>query len=96
MPRRGDCSRRNLDNANVDSAHAGIAGEIENEAMYERHLKQVEIPEIRSALQRLQRASKENHLPAFRRCLEREKAQKGRPRGRPGNAGCGGRRRRCE
>ncbi|MCB2108125.1 MAG: DUF2202 domain-containing protein [Rhodobacteraceae bacterium] len=78
----------------ADACRAGIAGEIENEAMYECHLKQVKIPEIRSVLQRLQRASKENHLPAFRRCLEREGIQTGRPRSRPGHLACGGRRRR--
>jgi len=54
-----------------DACRAGVEAEIENEAMYERMLKEVTDPSVRSVLQRLQRASKERHLPAFRRCLER-------------------------
>lgn len=74
----------------ADACRAGVEAEIENEAMYERLLKQVTDPVARSVLQRLQRASKERHLPAFRRCLERETA-----RGRSSDSSTPGRARRA-
>lgn len=56
----------------VDACRAGVDGEIENEAMYERLLRQISDPAVLTVMRRLQRASQERHLPAFRRCLERE------------------------
>jgi rubrerythrin len=50
---------------------AGVAAEIENEALYTRLLERVIDPRVRVIMQRLQAASRERHLPAFRRCLER-------------------------
>lgn len=55
----------------ADACRAGVEAEIENEAMYERLLSHVTDPSVRLVLQRLQRASRERHLPAFRRCLAR-------------------------
>jgi len=56
----------------ADACRAGVEAEIENEAMYERLLQQINEPAVRIAMRRLQRASQERHLPAFRRCLQRE------------------------
>jgi len=50
----------------------GVAAEIENQAMYERLLVMTDVPEVRAVFLRLQAASRDNHLPAFKRCLERE------------------------
>ena len=49
-----------------------IAGEIENAAMYDRLLSQVDDPAVKNVLLNLQDASQNRHLPAFKRCLERE------------------------
>jgi len=56
----------------VDACRAGVEAEIANAAMYERLLTQVSDTRAREVLQRLQQASQERHLPAFRRCLDRE------------------------
>lgn len=56
----------------LEACKAGVEAEIANAAMYERLLTQVSDPRAREILQRLQQASQERHLPAFRRCLERE------------------------
>jgi len=53
------------------ACRAGVEAEIENEAMYERLLRQIGDPAARRVMRRLQQASRERHLPAFRRCLER-------------------------
>lgn len=51
----------------------GVQGEIENGAMYERLLAMtVGYPDVQRVFRQLQRASQENHLPAFQRCVHRE------------------------
>lgn len=55
----------------AEACKAGVEAEIENEAMYERLLRQISDPAALTVMRRLQRASKERHLPAFRQCLER-------------------------
>jgi rubrerythrin len=50
---------------------AGVEAEIENAAMYERLLAQVSDARVRGVLMSLQEASRQRHLPAFRRCAER-------------------------
>lgn len=50
----------------------GVKDEIENAEMYERLLAAtIDYPDVQTVLKQLQRASKENHLPAFQRCVER-------------------------
>ena len=56
----------------LEARRAGVDAEIENEAMYERLLRRTNDPAVVAVMRRLQRASQERHLPAFRRCLERE------------------------
>ncbi|MEJ1996483.1 MAG: hypothetical protein P8X75_14970 [Limibacillus sp.] len=48
-----------------------VEGEIENTRMYERLLSEIRHPEVRRVILRLQAASRDNHLPAFQRCLQR-------------------------
>ncbi|MGF1644644.1 MAG: hypothetical protein ACFCUJ_13470 [Thiotrichales bacterium] len=48
---------------------AGVAGEINNIKLYDRLLHQVAQADVRHTFFHLQRASRESHLPAFRRCL---------------------------
>ena len=70
---------------------AAVEGEIENAEMYDRLLGQVSHPDVRRVLMNLQAASRDNHLPAFQRCLQRESAEgRGRPeRGPDGDRGPG-------
>jgi len=70
---------------------AAVAAEIENGEMYERLLAAIGHPAVRAVMLRLQAASCDNHLPAFRRCLDRERGGRG---GRRREGGGGGRRRR--
>lgn len=49
----------------------GVQAEVENIALYERLLK-LEMPkDVQEAFTRLQAASRDNHLPAFKRCATR-------------------------
>lgn len=61
----------------ADACRAAVKGEIENAEMYERLLAGVDETAVRQVLQRLQAASRDNHLPAFRRCLAREESERG-------------------
>lgn len=73
------------------ACETGVEAEIENAAMYDRLLKQAEAyPNVQAVLRQLQRASQQNHLRAFQRCVVRENNQ-----GSLSGAGLGaGRRRR--
>lgn len=60
----------------LEACRVGVEAEIENGKMYDRLLKLAEdYPDIHAVLIRLQRASVENHLPAFQRCVERGGSQ---------------------
>jgi rubrerythrin len=52
-----------------EACAAGADAEIENQALYARLLDRVTDVEARAVMLRLQAASRERHLPAFRRCL---------------------------
>ncbi|MDD2676219.1 MAG: DUF2202 domain-containing protein [Methylacidiphilaceae bacterium] len=67
----------------AEACRAGVEAEIENQAMYERLLKEIQEPQARRVMQRLQRASLERHLPAFQRCLEHEPNGRGHRAGQP-------------
>lgn len=64
-----------------------VQAEIENIALYDRLIPGIGDQAVRKVLQNLQDASRNNHLPAFRRCLAREK---GEPDGNPAGRGRGG------
>lgn len=56
----------------LEACQVGVEAEIENAQMYDRLLKlTVDYPDVQLVLTQLQRASTENHLPAFQRCVER-------------------------
>ncbi|VTZ25278.1 conserved hypothetical protein [Methylocella tundrae] len=50
---------------------AGIQGEIENVAIYDRALKSTQRPDILAVYQALRSASQDRHLPSFQRCAQR-------------------------
>jgi hypothetical protein len=55
-----------------EACQQGVKGEIENREMYERLLNSTQdYPDVQRVFLNLQRASQENHLPAFQRCAER-------------------------
>lgn len=63
-----------------EACRAGVQGEIENAALYDRLLEQsAAYPDVQRVLGNLRRASQENHLKAFQRCAE---GQAGAGRGR--------------
>jgi hypothetical protein len=70
----------------------GVAGEIDNGEMYERLLAVTTQRDIIQVFENLQRASRQNHLPAFRRCVSRT-SDDGVPDER-GDGNCGHRERR--
>ncbi len=55
----------------LEACRAGIQGEHDNIAMYDRFLRQTKVPEVLTLFQRLQAASRQHHLPAFERCAAR-------------------------
>ena len=68
----------------AEACRAGVEAEIENQAMYERLIKEINDPQALAVMRRLQQASQERHLPAFQRCLERESSGRSLSRKRPG------------
>jgi len=64
----------------LEACQAGVQAEIDNAEMYERLLHSTrQYPDVQVVLRQLQRASRENHLPAFQRCVERGGGAKGSP-----------------
>ena len=61
----------------LEACQQGVQGEIENREMYKRLLNLTqEYPDVQRVFLNLQRASQENHLPAFQRCAEKGKNTK--------------------
>lgn len=54
-----------------EACRAAVAAEEDNAAMYERLIAAVDDDDVRRVLRRLQAASRDNHLPAFQRCVAR-------------------------
>lgn len=55
------------------ACRSAVEAEKENMAMYERLLKATPEPDVRRVLENLQSASRDRHLPAFERCLQRRR-----------------------
>jgi len=55
-----------------EACEAGIRAEIRNAEMYERLKAATARPDILAVFEMLQAASRDHHLPAFRRCAGRE------------------------
>ena len=66
-----------------EACEAGIRGEIENSALYERLKAATSRPDILTVFKMLEAASREHHLPAFRHCAERSGAPPGYAHRRP-------------
>ena len=60
----------------LEAYRLAVEAEIENAKMYERLLDlSKDYPDVQHVLKQLQYASQENHLPAFRRCFDRERGR---------------------
>ncbi len=55
----------------LEACETGVSAELENIDLYDRLIAATDLPDVRAVLQRLQAASRDHHLPAFRRCVER-------------------------
>lgn len=53
------------------ACEAGVQAEVANTAMYDRLIESIGRADMLTVLRNLQTASQERHLPAFRRCVER-------------------------
>ena len=61
----------------LEACEKGVQGEIENREMYQRLLNLTqEYPDVQRVFLNLQRASQENHLPAFQRCAGEREAKR--------------------
>ena len=69
----------------LEACQTGVTAEIENIALYDKLLPTIDDAAARDVLTRLQWASRENHLPAFERCV----ARGGTPGRGPGGGGGG-------
>jgi hypothetical protein len=55
----------------LEACQLGVAAEVVNLTMYDRLIEATDLPDVIEVLKRLQAASRDNHLPAFQRCVER-------------------------
>jgi hypothetical protein len=55
-----------------EACEAGVAAEVANAGLYDELLSGTQRTDIREVYENLLEASQERHLPAFRRCAERE------------------------
>jgi hypothetical protein len=74
----------------VEACRAGVEAEIDNAALYDRLLAGTTRPDLLAVYRNLQQASQHNHLPAFRRGVERRGHRPG-GRARRGSRWRGGR-----
>ena len=78
----------------LKACQMGVDAEIENITLYDRLIEATDLPDVVEVLKRLQAASRDNHLPAFQRCVERGGAAgrgpgAGRKGGKPFGTGGG-------
>lgn len=62
----------------AEACEHAIEGEIENIALYDRLIPMIADPAARQVMENLQAASRDRHLPAFKRCLDQERGRSGR------------------
>ena len=83
----------------LEACQIGVRSEIENGQMYRRLLALTkEYPDVQRVFLNLQRASQENHLPAFQSCVERSQTNnlsRNKPRSRNNRRRSGCRDRYC-
>jgi hypothetical protein len=71
LPAIPDPDRVDIPDSLLKACQMGMDAEIENLTMYDRLIEAADLPDVIEVLKRLQAASRDNHLPAFQRCVER-------------------------
>jgi hypothetical protein len=71
LPPEPDLNRIGAPDSLLEACRTAIAAEVANVALYEQLMIQTDLPDVLAVLQRLQSASRDNHLPAFQRCADR-------------------------
>lgn len=69
VPINNWASKIEVPNTLIECCEMGVAGEINNIAMYNNLLSYANEPDVKDVLFKLQAASFNNHLPAFRNCV---------------------------
>jgi len=68
VPAEPDPALLNVPETLQQACQMGVTSELENVAMYDRLIADTDLQDVIEVLQRLQAASRDNHLPAFQRC----------------------------
>ncbi|MBS1795525.1 MAG: DUF2202 domain-containing protein [Acidobacteria bacterium] len=84
-----DADKIRIPESLIDSCKKGIEAEKANAAMYDKFFQFVKEEDIRETFAYLQRASLQNHLPAFQRCSEGRGTGNGQGRGMRSGQGWG-------
>ena len=71
LPAEPDLNRISVPQSLFAACQMGVEAELKNVAMYDRLIAATDLPDVADVLQRLQAASRDHHLPAFQRCVER-------------------------
>jgi hypothetical protein len=71
VPEARDPARIPVPGSLLEACEAVIRAEIDKVAMYDRLMAETELADIGVVLLRLQAASRDHHLPALRRCVQR-------------------------
>lgn len=70
LPVEPDASQIAVPGSLLLACQMGVEGELENVAMYDRLIAMTDLPDVIDVLRRLQAASRDHHLPAFKRCAD--------------------------
>lgn len=70
LPVEPDASQIAVPGSLLLACQMGVEGELENVAMYDRLIAMTDLPDVIDVLRRLQAASRDYHLPAFKRCAD--------------------------
>jgi hypothetical protein len=77
LPPEPDPNRVTVPDSLLTACELGVEEELANVAMYDRLIAATDLPDVVEVLQRLQAASRDHHLPAFQRCVERSSSTGG-------------------
>ena len=71
LPAIPDPDQIDVPDSLLKACQLGVAAEVANLTMYDCLIEATDLPDVIEVLERLQAASRDNHLPAFQRCVER-------------------------
>ena len=91
VPAKPDATEIVLPGSMEEACRIAVQAEEDNIALYDELLAGTDEPDVIAVFKQLQTASRDHHLPAFRRCLERETNQPNRGVGGKGMRRTGGR-----